>query len=126
MIASYHACCFVFVACLVSGLPASLVARNQPPTVETQNGTLLGFYSSSYNQDFFLNVPYAGPPIGNLRFQSPAPLSEKYENRDASYYGPACFGYNNMAAISQVYTNYSEDCLTLNIVRPSGQDGLSV
>lgn len=95
--------------------------------VHTTNGTLRGVHSSSYDQDFFLNVPYAAPPVGELRFNNPKPYGSSYTNRDASAYGPACFGYNSQAAISQVYSNYSEDCLTLNIVSPTGaKNGLPV
>lgn len=36
------------------------------PTVSIKNGTLSGRYESQLSQDFFLNVPYAQPPNGNL------------------------------------------------------------
>lgn len=115
----------VLFASLVVAVPTT---RNQAlqPVVHTRNGTLVGVHSSSYDQDFFLDIPYAAPPVGELRFQSPAPYEQTYHQRDASHYGSACFGYNTFASISQVYTNYSEDCLTLNIVRPANSHKLPV
>ena len=71
-------------------------------------------------------MPYAQPPLGPLRFQGPVPYNSTLQNYDASEYGAACIGYNAFAAISQVYANLSEDCLSLNIVRPSGQGNLPV
>lgn len=113
----------LFFTGISSGRPTS---RATGPVVTTTNGTLVGIHSTGYDQDFFLNIPYAAPPVEQFRFNSPQPYESTYENRDASSYGPACFGYNNLASISQVYKNYSEDCLQLNIVRPTGASGLPV
>jgi carboxylesterase type B len=126
MITSPSGCFLIALACFAPQIPASLAAHASSPVVTTWNGTLLGRHSPSYNQDFFLNVPYAAPPLGTLRFNGPEPYDQIYSNRDATEYGAACFGYNSMAAISQTYANHSEDCLTLNIVRPSGHSGLPV
>ena len=98
----------------------------ETPLVQTQNGSLRGLYSPVYQQEFFLNVPYAAPPMGSLRFNAPQPYANTYQDRDASQYGAACIGYNSMTSISQVYAEMSEDCLTLNIVRPSDASSKSI
>jgi acetylcholinesterase len=89
------------------------------PSVDLSNGTYHGVSNKHYNQEFFLGIPYAQPPTGSLRFAAPQPLDDSWdEPRDATEYGNICFGYGaDTAALSNPI---SEDCLTLNIVRPAG------
>lgn len=73
-----------------------------------KNGTLQGRHSSEWNQDFFLGIPFAQPPLGQLRFKWPQPINETWSGtRDATQYGYSCYQYNSNF-------NLSEDCLTLN------------
>lgn len=78
------------------------------PTAEVRNGTLQGVYSPEWKQDFFLGIPYALPPVGDLRFRWPRSWDAAYDGvRDASRYGYSCYQYGSSF-------NLSEDCLTLN------------
>jgi len=88
-------------------------------TRQILNGTLTGYYDAVYEQDNFLGIPFSKPPVGNLRFRPPQPLTESWNGtRNATEYSPQCIGYG---ADTWVLGNYvSEDCLTLNIVRPHG------
>lgn len=64
------------------------------PTAHVANGTYAGLHSPSYNQDFFLGIPYAQQPVGNLRFRVPQSLNETWKGaRDAKEYSDACVGY---------------------------------
>lgn len=65
----------------------------QQPTVRVRNGTIAGFHSNHYDQDIFLGIPYAKPPVGNLRFARPQPATAWTGMRDASKYGDWCIGY---------------------------------
>lgn len=90
------------------------------PTAATLNGTYQGVYSSSYNQDLFLGVPYAQPPVGNLRLRNPQSLNSTFNGvKSAVEYYPECVGYGG----DQIGYEVSEDCLVLNVVRPSGFEG---
>jgi carboxylesterase type B len=90
-----------------------------PPIVSVKNGSYSGVYSQGYDQDFFLGVPYSQPPVGDLRFQVPQPLNHSWTGTTtATQYGPECIGYG-----SDTWTLgniVSEDCLTINVVRPAG------
>lgn len=91
------------------------------PTVKTLNGTYVGYHNELYNQDFFLGMPFAQPPLGDLRFAPPASLNSSWSGvRNASTYGTSCVGYDE-----EGYTGTGlvegEDCLNLNVVRPAGQ-----
>lgn len=76
------------VICAISNTSASSL------TVRVKNGTYQGVHSSQYDQDFFLGVPYAQPPIRNLRFQQAQSLNKTWsETRSAATYRPLCVGY---------------------------------
>ncbi|PVH87433.1 triacylglycerol lipase [Cadophora sp. DSE1049] len=89
------------------------------PSVQILNGTYTGIHSPYYNQDFYLGIPYAQPPVGALRYRVPQSLNTSWsEARNATEYSPFCVGYGSA---TRGYNDYvSEDCLTLNIVRPVG------
>lgn len=46
----------------------------ESPTVSLKNGSYYGVHSESYNQDFFLGMPFAQPPLQGLRFANPESL----------------------------------------------------
>ncbi|KDQ22436.1 hypothetical protein PLEOSDRAFT_1051283 [Pleurotus ostreatus PC15] len=68
---------------------------------------------------FFGNIPYAQPPVGNLRFRAPRPLDETIKDpsrvsiSDARNWGPPCIQQPAQVGIG------SEDCLKLNVWKPS-------
>ncbi|KAI1336864.1 Alpha/Beta hydrolase protein [Xylariaceae sp. FL0016] len=92
------------------------------PTAELAYGTYHGVHNEEYAQDFFLGMPYAQPPTGSLRFAAPQPLTTSFsEPRQATEYGNLCIGYG--ADTTNIGTAVSEDCLTINVVRPAGVKG---
>lgn len=79
----------------------------------TKNGTYQGRYLAEYNQDLFLGMPYAQPPVGDLRFRWPQSINTSFDGvRDASQYGYSCMQYHTTF-------NISEDCLNINVIRPN-------
>jgi carboxylesterase type B len=86
----------------------------QGPLVATVNGTYRGAQLASWNQDAFLGVPFAQPPVKDLRWRWPQSLNESFsEVRDANQQGYSCMQFRGNF-------NMSEDCLNLNVVRPTG------
>jgi carboxylesterase type B len=100
------------------------------PTVQLpQQGKVIGIIhakdDSAYRPravDAFLGIPYALPPIGDLRFRPAKKLPPSRENvLDASKYGPSSPGKPLLIADpSAPPLVYSEDCLTANVFRQSG------
>ena len=64
-----------------------------------------------YESIIFKGVPYAKPPVGDLRWRSPQPMDDWTEIRNATEVGASC-SPNDWAPA------WSEDCLYLNIFVP--------
>nr|AHJ81329.1 carboxylesterase [Locusta migratoria] len=99
---------------LVSLLLLHLIVYAQAQQVEVtvQQGTLRGVVEqSAYNTSYtaFRGIPYAQPPVGELRFADPQPADGWEGVRDASEYGSDCV---------QPDGSGSEDCLYLNVYVP--------
>jgi hypothetical protein len=68
--------------------------RSSSPIVTVKNGTIAGLHSSTYNQDMFLGVSFAQPPVGELRFRNPQSIKKKFGSTiQATEYAPECVGY---------------------------------
>ncbi|VDM74910.1 unnamed protein product [Strongylus vulgaris] len=96
-------------------LPISFVALSSTaPMLDLEPGKVQGFEYKTDNNDaaeIFLNIPYASPPIGELRFEKPQPVPPWQGIRNGTIFGPNC--------IQLVPSKHaSENCLTLNIIRP--------
>ena len=93
------------------------------PIAIVRNGSYYGVHNDHFYQDLFLGVPFAQPPVGDLRLQVPQSLNQSWSGyHNATQYGYACYGYGEDTFIGG-HNYVSEDCLTLNIVRPSGYEG---
>ncbi|KAH6654726.1 Alpha/Beta hydrolase protein [Truncatella angustata] len=92
---------------------------SRSPLVDLANGTYYGLHNEYYDQDFFLGIPYAQPPTGSLRFAPPQALTTSFaEPRNATEYSLMCIGYGSDTL--NLGNPVSEDCLTINVVRPAG------
>ena len=64
----------------------------------------------------YLGIPYAAPPIGERRWQSPAPLAAWKGEHDSTSFGLPCYQPGSLSAFyDRTYKKMSEDCLTLNV-----------
>ncbi|XP_049867836.1 juvenile hormone esterase-like [Pectinophora gossypiella] len=82
--------------------------------VETAQGQLKGVVCEKNGAKYiaFKGIPYAKPPVGNLRFKAPEPPDPWEGVRDATEHGPVCPQYNErMERIDPG----NEDCLYLNV-----------
>ena len=72
---------------LCASLAICVPTNSTGPVAHLKNGTYQGVYSPEYNQDYFLGIPYAQPPVGNLRFRNPVGLNQSWNGvRPATQY----------------------------------------
>ena len=86
------------------------------PVVTTGEGAVQG--STAGTVDEFLGIPYAAPPVGNLRWRPPAPPRDWHGVRNATQFGPSCpqaLTGNPLLPPGPI----SEDCLYLNVYAPA-------
>lgn len=84
------------------------------PSVTASAGRFVG-NTSIKDLDQFLGIPYAKPPVGELRFANPQPAGKLTSDPfDATAYGPGCL----QDPLFADYNGLDEDCLTLNVIRP--------
>src|SRR5689334_2018196 len=96
-------------ASLVPFGPGSPAAAAGSPLVRVDAGLLQGAQSAGIRS--FLGVPYAAPPVGDLRWRPPAPAARWSGVRSATAFAPHCA--QSASPFGAATTN--EDCLYLNV-----------
>lgn len=86
--------------------------HNNGPVVNTDKGAVRGFVKNGVQT--YLGIPYAKPPVGNLRWKPPQPANHWYGTRDATQYQTPCAQVTGLGAFSGP-NSIDEDCLYLNI-----------
>ena len=89
--------------------------------VETTGGRLRG--DARDGHEAFLNIPFAAPPVGALRFQPPLPAPEWVGVREADTFGPACPQPESALPGMAPGPEDEATCLNLNVYTPGIDDG---
>lgn len=98
-------------------LAATAHAGTSDFIVTTNTGKLRGIARSSGGAEF-LGIPYAQPPVGDLRWHEPVPVSPWKDVRDASSFGAPC-AQPILGDWNRRDAEFSkEDCLFLNVITP--------
>jgi len=110
--------CAILCATLL-GMHARASEPLRTSQVRTPDGVLEGVISADGKVRTFKGIPYAAPPVGNLRWKAPQPVQPWAAVRKASEYGPRCMQariYDDMVFHD---AGPSEDCLHLNLWMPA-------
>jgi len=105
----------VTLACLALAalLPATAAATGHG-TVRTDKGPVRGVESPALNK--YLGIPYAAPPVGDLRWRPPEPPARWHQPLDATGFANHC----PQTASPFGFPSTTEDCLYLNVFTPGG------
>lgn len=109
-------CALALAALLSSG--AAEAAQPLPPVTVT-GGQIAGFEDGNIHK--WLGIPFAAPPVGNLRWREPQPVKTWQGVKTAQDYSPAC-----AQTAEWIPNTKSEDCLYLNVWAPAGANDLPV
>ncbi|KAJ7366221.1 Alpha/Beta hydrolase protein [Mycena albidolilacea] len=116
------------------------VTERAAPTIKLDAGTFTGTASSSNTQSF-LGIPFAKPPVGDLRFRLPVAVDAYTGSHTVNSFGPACpqqavvlpilsgfpeevIDYIANSAYGVIFPS-AEDCLTVNVIKPSSATSTS-
>jgi para-nitrobenzyl esterase len=101
-----------------AGSAPSQVACAPGTTVSTADGPVCGTTVNGVNE--WLGIPYAAPPVGNLRWRPPQPPGPWSTPLQATAFGSEC---------AQEFPGFppggSEDCLFVNVWAPADANGSS-
>lgn len=121
---------------IVAGLGLLVLGSNVraavPPTVEANGETLQGArVAAAPTVAVFKGIPFAKPPVGELRWREPLPSQPRSGLQQATAFAPACFQDDYLTdwyrkvgapfgapASTFVEPAVSEDCLYLNVWTP--------
>ena len=95
-------------------------------TVKTANGVVEGTADNGVRT--FKGLPFAAPPVGQLRWQPPQPVKNWAGTRKADQFGPRCMQRPIFSDMVFRSNGVSEDCLYLNVwtTAKSSKDKLPV
>jgi len=120
-------------------VPATYEEAEKTQTVRVNEGELRGVYNKDKSVEVYAGIPYAKPPVGNLRWKEPQD-PKKYEGiLEADHFAPMSMQKKSNVVGSSIidmvfYHNYSrtintryipkmsEDSLYLNIWKPSNHE----
>lgn len=103
----------LLAALSLSSAVAQFLTGGQSPQVKTVNGILEGTEDSGIR--VFKGVPFAAPPVGDLRWKAPQPVANWQGIRDAKEFGPQAMQKTLFSDMMFRTKQISEDCLYLNV-----------
>ena len=97
----------------------------------TENGPVQGMAASDPRITEYRGIPFAAPPVGELRWRAPQPASNWEGVRVCNTYGPPSMqelpgdkpGFYTREFYTQPEAEMSEDCLYLNVWTPANEAG---
>jgi para-nitrobenzyl esterase len=110
-------CVSILLAASTLALPAG--AAGNPPVVAAPAGKVQG--EAVGDVHVFKGIPYARPPVGELRWKPPLPMPKWKGTRVATQFGAACIQPKGRPDSIYYWSlpQVSEDCLYLNIWAPA-------
>ena len=111
------------IAALAAGV--STISHADSLTVKTEQGKACGKTINEGKVLAFLGLPYAAPPVGELRWKAPQPPVKWKGARDATRFGAHCAQNHVFDDMIFQDSGASEDCLFLNVYAPADANAKS-
>lgn len=104
------------VLILTAGLAMCAMAAD---IVKVDSGSLEGTTNADKSVRIFKGVPFAAPPVGDLRWKQPQPVQAWTDVRKADEFGAPCMQGKVFGDIVTRSKGMNEDCLTLTVWAPA-------
>jgi len=107
---------------LMAMLPFSLFSQKDngfPIQVKIENGKIEGIYDTKTGLQYYLGIPFAKPPVGNLRWKAPQSPDNWSGVLPAKDFGPRPVQGIVFGDMKSRSNGLSEDCLFLNVWTPA-------
>ncbi len=102
---------------------AAMLAAEPQDVVKTQFGMLQGAGRLPSGVRSFQGIPFAAPPVGNLRWAAPTAAAKWEGIRQAKAFGARCMQQPIYGDMNFRSNGVSEDCLYLNVWTPASRAG---
>src|SRR4051812_35485389 len=112
-----HKLTVAFAVTMAAAVSATLPIRAGTEQVKVASGMLEGAVDAGVSS--FKGIPYAAPPVGELRWRPPQPVSPWTGAKPARAYGSDCAQLPFPGDAAPLGTPPAEDCLVLNVWRPA-------
>ncbi|MFT5168886.1 MAG: para-nitrobenzyl esterase [Saprospiraceae bacterium] len=90
-----------------------------PGQASIENGIIEGRYDSETGLQYFFGIPFAKPPVGELRWKTPQPFDNWEGIKETKTFGNAAMQVKMWDDLSPRAAEKSEDCLYLNVWTPA-------
>jgi para-nitrobenzyl esterase len=117
-------CLSLFLTALIF-IPFSLQAQQLngiEVITETKNGTIAGYYDTKTSIKKYLGVPFAKPPVNELRWKAPQPMDNWKGVKETKKFGPRAVQAPIFGDMDFKSDGVSEDCLYLNVWTPANRN----
>jgi len=110
---------WMFPTIAAIAVAVSLLPVGEANVVHTADGPISGV-TDSQGVTSYKGIPFAAPPVGNLRWRAPQPVARWTSVRKADHFGNACFQSKDYSRLPWTKPfmeqgPVSEDCLYLNV-----------
>ena len=112
---------FISISIFLLSLLSAMAQNNNAFGVQVsiEHGTIEGNYHTDDGIQTYFGIPYAKPPVGDLRWKAPQPL-ERWEGvKETKAFGPRAMQANVFGDMRFRSDGLSEDCLYLNVWTPA-------
>jgi para-nitrobenzyl esterase len=105
--------------CLINNALFAQKNDGFPVQAKTENGIIEGFYDTRSSLQLYLGVPFAKPPVGDLRWKAPQPLDNWSGVLKTNTFSPRPVQAIVFGDMNSRSSGVSEDCLYLNVWTPA-------
>ncbi|WP_025762211.1 carboxylesterase/lipase family protein [Dyadobacter tibetensis] len=115
----------IYALALMAGTFLSVQGQNKNAfavQTKTHAGTIEGQYDTKSGIQTYFGVPFAEPPVGELRWKAPQPLKPWSGIKETKAFGPRPMQKLVYGDMNSRSNGVSEDCLYLNVWTPASRN----